>query len=97
MNKCPKEPRIPIYLFVTGCVGVFKSFVIIWKHVQKHSYTSENKLTDIDKFSHLSIDFINETELVDVKDTTLNKGSTFINRLLSIFLIIWYQFEIILF
>jgi hypothetical protein len=67
---------LPVYLFVGGCVGLLKTCHLLWNMWKKPD------------------DFGNDNLRVDEHndEQAFSKGSKFTDRLLSLFLIIWFVF-----
>ncbi|XP_052282591.1 transmembrane protein 272-like [Dreissena polymorpha] len=38
LEDCPKEPRIPVYLLLGGCLGIIKLLSSLWRNIQTRRY-----------------------------------------------------------
>lgn len=78
--NCPKEPLIPVYLFIGGLFGILKVAKTLWK--QWHMRRSQTFSLD---------DTIMDTSVHGVGEfTNITGGSNFIDNLIKIFLFVWF-------
>ena len=81
LMNCPKEPNIPIYLFVGGSFGLLKLVQVLWEQWRKQRKDSydQDDFTD----NELGADG-------NVGSIGLNGSSKFIDCSISIFLLVWF-------
>lgn len=82
--ECPKEPKIPIYLFVGGLMGLVKLFQAIYEQSRKRrkEKIDQGDLIDVDGYEGVGSN-------VDVSEG-LNNGGQFIDIAVSMFLFVWF-------
>ncbi|CAF0851632.1 unnamed protein product [Brachionus calyciflorus] len=91
LENCPKQPKIPVYIFICGGVGFLKCLQLIWIQIQKHSDFDDYIYTN-----YRSNSFGNDTQnnvsssMIDREEQRLNKGSRVTDAIISTFLFIWF-------
>jgi hypothetical protein len=82
---CPKQPKIPIYLFVGGLIGLVKLLQAIYEQSVKRRKEKfdQGDLIDVDGY-----DGPGDDSGADISD--FNNGSQFIDIIISLFLLIWF-------
>lgn len=88
LNECPREPKIPIFLFVGGLVGLLKLLQAIYEQSMKRRKEKidqgDDDLNDIDDYDSPG------GGGGSGGDSDFNKSSQFMNYVVSIFLFIWF-------
>ncbi|XP_041359727.1 transmembrane protein 272-like isoform X2 [Gigantopelta aegis] len=46
LSECPKQPKIPVYLMVGGCLGTIKIIGMLWRNIQIRRYESMDAFFD---------------------------------------------------
>ncbi len=82
LMNCPVEPMIPVYLFVGGTFGLIRLVQTLWKQ-----WRARRK----ERFDREDSTYELPTEFHDGM-IRLNRGSTFIDIVISIFLFVWFIF-----
>jgi len=79
--ECPKQPKIPLYLFIGGFAWLIKVLQSIWDQWQKRKKEKfdQGDLIDVDGYENSAGD-------AGVRD----KNSQFINFTLSSFILVWF-------
>lgn len=91
MNECPCEPKIPIYLFVGGLVGLLKLLQAIYDQSLKRRKEKLDQGDDINDFDEYDGPVGSGAGVGD-SGADFNKSSKFIDVVVSIFLLIWFIF-----
>ena len=85
--NCPKQPKVPVYLFVGGALGILKFIHVLYDlwRISKKEKNNQNETSGYDSRASYSIIAVSNT-------TSLNKSSKFINRMISFSLLVWFGF-----
>ena len=81
--NCPKEPMIPVYLFVGGCFGLLKLVQALWK---------QWRLRRQERFDRDDSTDIAEMQNGRSGSLALNESSQCIDLSISLFLFVWFCF-----
>lgn len=84
LMECPKQPKIPIYLFVGGAFGLVKLIQTLYDQwrIRKKEKFDQNDLADATGFESGEESGI----------SGLSKSSRFIDIVISLFLFVWFCF-----
>jgi hypothetical protein len=69
------KPKLPLYLFLSGCAGMLKCFHVLLSHLRKRSDVRVIEWSD--------------DELNRFREKTLYQGKKFADFLLNIFVLVW--------
>jgi hypothetical protein len=90
LDNCPIEPRIPVYLFIGGCIGTLKCLHLISKKHKKNRFNDSNSVGDLqDELTSIDEETLDNLEN---KRVSIMHGSKYTNVILNIFLIVWFIF-----
>ena len=81
---CPKEPNLPIYLFVGGALGLVKVMQSLWEQWRKKRK---------ERFDQDDVPDVDDFEMGDSRNGGsggLNNSSKFVDVIISVFLLIWF-------
>lgn len=88
LMNCPKQPKIPIYLFVGGALGLVKLLQTLydqWRRRKKENYDQDDLVTATGYESGVG-------SSSGVGGSGLSNSSKFADVVISLFLIVWFCF-----